>query len=199
MKVDPNPRYDAMVDILRRHRKTLRPWQGVVFRAAMLPYARAEKLIDGKGAYRHGSRWCAPRAFRCVNLSTSTKTSLQESQASALYYGLKEADLQPRVLVGVRLKLHRLLHLVAGTTLAEELVLTDILAEDWRGVNNGGHESLGQALGRVIHDLGEEGIMAPSAQVKGGANIVVFSEALRPRSRMEVVGREELDHWLKKH
>jgi RES domain-containing protein len=198
MKLAPNPRHDAMADILRRHRKFLRPWQGDGFRSATLEYARSDKLIDGKGAYRHGSRWSAPRAFRCVNLSTAVNTAWQESHALAAYYGLKEAVLQPRVLAGVHLKLRRVLNLIGNAGLAHEVGLAEVLAEDWHIVNEGGSESLGQALGRAAHHLGAEAIIVPSAQVKGGSNIVVFPESIRPRSHMQVIGQRELDKWLKK-
>jgi len=198
MKLASNPRYDALVEILRRHRKFLQPWHGEAFRSAALPYACADKLIDGKGAYQHGSRWSAPRAFRCVNLSTAVDTAWQESHALAAYYGLKEAVLQPRVLVGVHLKLQRVLDLVGNVSLARETGLAEVLAEDWHRVNDGGSESLGQAFGRAAHHLGAEAIMAPSARVKDGRNIVVFPESLRARSQMKVIGENELDRWLKK-
>jgi len=97
MKLTPNPRYNALVDILHRHRKHLRPWQGDGFRSATLQYARSEKLIDGKGAYRHGSRWSAPRAFRCVNLSTMVNTAWQESHWwMAQHLSLRQFDAQSR-------------------------------------------------------------------------------------------------------
>jgi len=154
--------------------------------------------MDGLGAYRHGSRWSAPGAFRCVNLSTAADTAWQESHALAAYYGFKEAVLQPRVLAGVQLKLQRVLNLLDQAALAVELGLPEILAEDWHQANDGGGESLGQALGRAGHHLGIEALLVPSAQVKGGGNIVVFPECLRSLSRMQVIGDEELDKWLKK-
>ena len=198
MKLTPHPYYRTVADILRRHPKAARPWQGTVFRAAMLEFARTEKLIDGKGAYQHGSRWSAPRAFRCVNLSTSEKAAWQESHSLAAFYGWGEAVMSPRVLVGVGLKLHKVFNLVENSSLAQELALADMLAEAWRQINDDGCESLGQALGRAAHALDAEAIVVPSAQVKGGVNIVVFPEALLARSSMEINGSQELDRWLKK-
>lgn len=183
---------------MRQKRKLLRPWSGIVFRATTLEFARSEKLIDGKGAYRHGSRWCAPRAFRCVNFSTAEKTALDESHANSIYYGFDKAVLHPRVVVNVSLTLRKVLNLLTNPTLARELALADMLKEDWHGINDGGSESLGQALGRAAHDLGAEAIVVPSARVKEAVNIVIFPEILIARSRMEVIGPEELDRWLKK-
>ena len=198
MKVAPNPRYEAMVDIIRQQKDSLRPWAEVAFRAATPQYAHSKKLIDGNGAYLHGSRWCAPCAFPCVSLSTTKDISILESYATAMHYGWKNADLQPRVLVSVRLKLDKVFDLVANTSLADKLDLAEIMAEDWHWVNNGGDESLGQALGRAAHDLSVEGFVVPSAQIEDGVNVVVFPEAWRPRSRMEVIGQAKLDRWLKK-
>ena len=198
MKLAPHPRYRAIADVLRKHRNAALPWTGMAFRAAMLPFARADKLVDGKGAYLHGSHWCAPRAFRCVNLSTTAKTALQESHSLAAYYGWDEAVMNPRVIVGVNLKLHHVLDLVAYSTLAQQLALADMLAEAWRELNTAGDESFGQALGRAAHALDAEAIVVPSAQVKGGVNIVVFPEALQERSKIHVVGEDELNRWLKK-
>jgi RES domain-containing protein len=194
----PNPRYEAFAAILRKHRPSLRPWRGDGFRSVSLRYARSDKLIDGQGAYQHGSRWSAPGAFRCVNLSTAADTAWRESHALASYYGLKESILQPRVLAGVQLKLLRVLNLLENAALARALASPEILAEDWRQMNDNGRESLGQALGRAAHHLGTEALLVPSAQVKGGGNIVVFPESLRALSRMQVIGDEELDQWLKK-
>ena len=198
MKLAPNPRFPALADILRRQRKFFRPCQGDGFRSTTLQYARSDKLIDGKGAYQHGSRWCAPRAFWCVNLSTAVNTAWQESHANAARYGFKDAILQPRVLAGVHLKLQRVLNLIENAELAQALGLAEALAEDWRTVNDGGSESLGQAMGRASQQLGAEAMMVPSAQVNGGTNIVVFPESLRAQSLIQVIGKEELDKWLKK-
>ncbi len=121
-----------------------------------------------------------------------------ESCATGLHYGWKTPDLQPRVVVSVRLKLNKILDFVVHTALADELDLADVLEENWRLVNNGGDESLGQALGRAAHDLGIEGFIVPSAKIDDGVNIAVLPEALGPHSHMEVVGEKELDRWIKK-
>ncbi len=39
-----------------------------------------------------------------------------------------------------------------------------MLAEDWRKVNDGGHESQGQAFGRAAHDVGDEGLLTHTAR-----------------------------------
>ena len=77
------------------------------------------------------------------------------------------------------------------------LVLEELLAEDWRKVNDAGHEAQSQALGRAAHDFGAEGVLAPSARVPGGINIVCFPDSLVSQSQMKILGEEELKRWLK--
>ena len=76
--------------------------------------------------------------------------------------------------------------------------LEELLAEDWRKVNDTSHEAQSQALGRAAHDAGAEGVLAPSARVPGGINIVYFPDSLADRSLVEIFGEQELLRWLKK-
>lgn len=76
--------------------------------------------------------------------------------------------------------------------------LTELLAEDWRKVNDSGHESPSQALGRAAHDLGAEGLLAPSVRVPGGVNLVYFQESVLGKGKVEILGAVELERWLKK-
>lgn len=76
--------------------------------------------------------------------------------------------------------------------------LVELLAEDWRKVNDAGHESQSQAFGRAAHDVGAQGILAPSARVPDGINLVYFPESVLGAGSGEILGREELERWLKK-
>ena len=73
----------------------------------------------------------------------------------------------------------------------------ELLEEDWRKVNDRGYESDSQALGRAVYDSGGEGILIPSARVPGGINLVYFPKSLSKFSKVQILGREELDQWLK--
>jgi len=73
-----------------------------------------------------------------------------------------------------------------------------MLAEDWRKVNDSGHESESQALGRAAHDIGAEAILAPSARVAHGVNLIYFPESLLGLGKVEVLGEQDLESWLKK-
>ncbi|MCX6902875.1 MAG: RES family NAD+ phosphorylase [Verrucomicrobia bacterium] len=176
MKIKPNPRYEAFLAQLKTLKRPFFGWEGTAFRATPLPHAIAVRLLDGKGSLKTGGRWSAAGTFPAVNLSTSQETAVKESSASFTSYNLAPSDVRPKVLVGVRLR----------------------LAEGWRKVNDTGHEAQSQALGHAGHDILEEGVLAPSARVPGGINIVCFHESLASPSQMEILGEEELRRWLKK-
>jgi hypothetical protein len=65
-------------------------------------------------------------------------------------------------------------------------------------VNDAGHESQSQAFGRAAHDVGAEALMAPSARVRGGVNLVYFPESAASPNAIKILGEDELSRWLKK-
>ncbi|MBI5383312.1 MAG: RES family NAD+ phosphorylase [Verrucomicrobia bacterium] len=200
MKVKSNPRHAAFLAQLKTLKRPFFGWEGIAFRATPLPHANAVKLLDGKGSLKTGGRWSAAGTFPAVNLSTSQETAVKESSASFTYYNFVPSDVRPKVLVGIRLRLSTVLDLVdpRGLRMLPWVVLEELLAEDWRKVNDAGHEAQSQALGRAAHDLGAEGVLAPSARVPGGINIVCFPNSLASQSQMEILGAEEVRRWLKK-
>jgi RES domain-containing protein len=165
-----------------------------------LEFARLVKLLDGKGSFRFGGRWSAAGSFLAVNLSTTENAAFNEGSAGFAYYKLPLVEIKPKVIVGVRLKLGKVIDLTnpKGVNKQPWLRLDELLAEDWRKVNEGGHESQGQAFGRAAHDVGAEGLLAPSARVADGVNLVYFPESLLGRSKVEILGPEALERWLKK-
>lgn len=200
MKVRANPCYDVFLANLRSLRPSFVKWKGIAFRATPLPHAHAVTLLDGRGSLQAGGRWSVAGTFRAVNLSTSQETAVKESSASFTYYNFAPSDVRPKVLVGVRLRLTRVLDLVdpRGPRTLPWIGLEELLAEDWRKVNDAGHEALSQALGRAAYACGAEGLLAPSARVAGGINVVYFPDSLAASSAAEILGEDELHRWLKK-
>lgn len=200
MKLISNPRYDIFFQELKQTKRYFSKWRGIAFRAAPLEFVRIVRLLDGKGSFRFGGRWSAAGTFPAVNLSTTEDAALNEGGASFAYYRLPLAEIKPRVIVGVRLKLGRVIDLTNPIGIDKQpwLHLDELLAEDWRKINDGGHESQGQAFGRAAHDVGTEGLLTPSARVADGVNLVYFPESVLNRSRVEILGQEELERWLKK-
>ena len=186
----PNPRYDAFLVQLKCITRPFSKWKGLLFRASCLPYAQTARLLDGKGSLAHGGRWSAPGTFRAVNLSTAQETAIAESGATFTYYNFAPSDVRPKVLVAVRASFSRVLDLVAPKGLRTKawLELDKLLAEDWHKVNDAQHESLSQAFGRAAHAMGAEGLLAPSARVPGGMNLVYFPQCLARGSTVEILG-----------
>ena len=200
MKLIPNPQYEIFVAELKKTKRCFSKWHDVAFRAAPLEFARIVKLLDGKGSFKFGGRWSAAGTFLAVNLSTTQDAALSESNANFTYYKLPLTAVKPRAVVGVQLKLGKVIDLTnpQGVRKQPWLRLEELLAEDWRKVNDAGHESHSQAFGRAAHDVGAEGLLAPSAQVRSGVNLVYFPESVLGPGKVEILGREELERWLKK-
>ncbi len=200
MKVKSNPRYDALVAELKKFRRLYSKWEGVAFRAAPLEFARLTKLLDGKGNLKIGGRWLAAGTFRAVNLSVTQETAIKESNANFTYYNFALSDVKPKVIVGVQLRLARVIDLTSPTGIRAQpwLPLAELLAEDWRKVNDAGHESQSQTFGRAAHDAGAEALLVPSARVRGGVNLVYFPESVSSREVVKILGEDELLRWLKK-
>lgn len=200
MKVRANPRYEAFLARLQGIKRPFAGWEGVAFRATPLPHANAVQLLDGKGSLKAGGRWSAAGTFPIVNLSTSQETAVKESAASFTYYNFAPSDVRPKVLVGVRLRLTKVLDLVdpRGLRTLSWVGLEELLAEDWRKVNDAGHAALSQTWGRAAHASGAEGLLAPSSRVAGGINVVYFPDSLVGSSHVQILGEAELTRWLKK-
>jgi RES domain-containing protein len=199
VRVAPNPRYSTFLAELQKVRRPFSKWVGLLFRATSLPYAQATKLLNGMGSLNYGGRWSAAGTFPAVNTSTSADTAYAESGASFTYYNFAPSDVRPKLIVVVKVRLHRVLDLVAPKGLRTKawLELDKLLAEDWHKVNNAMHESQTQAFGRAAHDIGAEALLVPSARVPGGMNLVYFPESLMTKSKVEILGEDDL-RWVKK-
>ena len=200
MKVRPNPRYEVFLAELKQKKRIFSPWQGIAFRASALEFARAVRLLDGLGSFRTGGRWSAAGSFRAVNMSLTQETALRESGANFTYYNLAARDVRPKLLVGIRLSLEKVIDLTKsrGVGKTKWLALDQLLAENWRKINDGGHEAQSQAFGRAAHDIGAQAIIAPSAQENRGINLVYFPDSLPKQNAIEILGEEDLKRWLKK-
>lgn len=200
MKLIPNPQYEIFVAELKKTKRRFSKWNGIVFRVAPLEFARVVRLLDGKGSFKFGGRWSAAGTFPSVNLSTTQDAALSESNAGFSYYRLPMTHMQPQAVVGVRLKLGKIVDLTKPHGIRKQLWLhlEELLAEDWRKINDAGHESQSQTFGRAAHDIGAEGILAPSARVPDAVNLVYFPESIFGAGKVEILGREELERWLKK-
>jgi len=70
--------------------------------------------------------------------------------------------------------------------------LTELLDEDWEGIQAGGGESWTQAIGRGSRKAGFEAILVHSARNRGGRNIVIFPDHLGAGSTLKLLAPGDL-------
>jgi RES domain-containing protein len=144
-------------------------------------------MFSGRGSWQFGGRWNAPGTFRAVYASTRPEVATAESLAYYRYYGFRDEDAMPRTMQAIDITLHKVFDLT-NPAIQRKLRIPwkQMPAEDWRKLQDAGKESLSQALGRAIFDAGMEGLIAPSAQIPSGINIVFFPEHQDPRSVVRI-------------
>jgi RES domain-containing protein len=83
----------------------------------------------------------------------------------------------PRVTVALEFKLRKVLNLTNSKVRRQlKLDLREIMAEDWRKLQDARKESQSQCLGRAVAAAGFEGLLVPSAAVPKGINLVYFTD-----------------------
>jgi RES domain-containing protein len=119
---------------------------------------------------------------------------MNEAYQNILHHGFPASSIRPRVFAGARVRLRAVLDLTdASIRRRLGFTLAELLDEDWQGIQDEGDESWTQAIGRGVYVAGFEGLLAPSARDRpNGENIVVFPDNLRPGSRIEILGEDEL-------
>ncbi len=120
-----------------------------------------------------------------------TQPRWRKARPNDRYYGVVTKS--PRLLVAVEARLTRVLDLThPGIRRALDLTLAELAAEDWRKLLAAGRESLTQVLGRAVADAGGSGLLARSAAVKRGVNVVVFP-GVCAADHLEVVEGRKLE------
>jgi RES domain-containing protein len=166
--------------------------EGAGFRSVGVRYATEEDLLSGHGASYYGGRWNPP-GLRAVYVSLSPVTAVKEAYQQFLHHGIAAAHIRPRVLVGVTMRLQRLLDLSdAQVRRRLGFRLQDLLEEDWNALQRQGGESWTQRTGRCAFETGFEGLLAPSVQDRQGTNVVVFPERLLHGSELLVMAAGDL-------
>ena len=139
--------------------------------------------LSGEGARIHGGRWNPPDSFPTLYTALTRETMLDELDRAARRQGLRVADLLPRVEVRYRVRLQRLLDLRDADALASVgLKEADLAADNWTAC---------QVVGEAAHQVGVEGILAPSATSDGDV-LVVFLDQIALGSTLEVRSTQPL-------
>lgn len=196
MMLRENPLYPEFAAHAERAVADCREWQGVTFRSVEMGFAKENSLLAGEGSFRAGGRWNAPGMLAAIYSSLRPGTAADEAFRLASRFGLASTEISPRVIVGIEWRLNRVLDLTR-TDAPEWVKLPDWLAEDFRAINRQGWETLAQAVGRAAFAAGIEALLAPSAVVAGGTNLVVFKAVPAAAVSGRVLGTGELERYLK--
>lgn len=185
-EVPLHPRSSELAEGLRRLASRANAWRGLFYRTSSPRWASSGDLVSGEGSRRFGGRWNPP-GIRTVYGSSSPELSLSEALAATRTLGIPDERVLPRVTVAGHARLASVLRLDARVRRSLHLSRGELLEPDWRA---GASELPSQALGRLAHALGFEGLLVPSAAGPGD-NLVVFPDNLRARSRLEARGLVE--------
>ena len=161
-----------------------------------LNYPDPKSILLGEGSFLYGGRWNAIGSFRAVYGSTEDTVAVAESRANAEYAGMPYPFRTPRLLVTIRISLRRVLDLSLEQARKDLNVSLEILNQDWRKIQDQGQESFTQTLGRAVFQNGGEGLLVPSARVRGGINVVYFPENRQRGSVARVYESEKLDRLV---
>jgi RES domain-containing protein len=171
--------FRGSVDIERRLTRLLSdsllaPFEDTVFRLMRLRYARPEDAMSGAGAARNGGRWNPPGVATFYG-SNSPDVAYREVSATARHYGADLTAELPRVEAAFDLRMSRALDMTSRKVLRRlQVTASGLKAVDWRTENDHGREALTQAIGRLCSELGVQGIIARSAEVRRGLNVIAF-------------------------
>jgi RES domain-containing protein len=141
---------------------------------------------SGTGAKIHGGRWNPPNSFATIYLALEEATLFAEFERAARRQGLAPDDFLPRDLHRLAVKLTAVLDLRESAA-REAIRLTE---HELRGDNR----EPCRAIGRAAHDLGLEGVLAPSA-TGSGTVLAVFPDDLAPGSVLTILSSEA---WARK-
>jgi RES domain-containing protein len=185
-----HPRFSELRDAFQNHPEWFTPWSGTLFRFQTVDYPLAGDILNGRGAAGRGGRWNPP-GYCTIYGSITDTIALEECKANDRYYGIETKA--PRLVVAIEAQLTRVLDLTnPGIRRALDLTLKELAAEDWRKLLAAGRESLSQVLGRAVADAGGSGLLARSAAVRRGVNVVIFPDVC-PADRLSVVEAGKLD------
>lgn len=162
------------------------------YRSVTPKYATGTDLLTGEGSRTHGGRWNPP-GVAAIYASLTPETAMQEMLAHFRYYDIPLHAAMPRVFVAIRFRLTSVLDLTKGEH-RQRLRISErrMLECDWRKELERGAVSLTQMVGQAARESGFEAVLAPSAEDKGGRNIVVFPAKLRTSSELAVLDPEKV-------
>ena len=173
MSFKRHPDYPAIFAALKSLLAHAQPLEGVWYRCVDAEFA--DEIVSGAGARLHGGRWNAIGSFPTVYLSNSPEIALQEYLARARRMKWPDHKALPMVMAGVSVKAARVLPLAAPAVAAVVDVFLNAEKTHWRAIQSR-REAASQAVGRAVREADCHGLIAPSQQVPGGLNAVLFPD-----------------------
>lgn len=110
-----------------------------------------------------------------VYASTTLKTLAAEAYYKSQLAGWTPAQFQPQLAIHMRWELQAVLDLTnAATRKALKVTLKEMVSCDWETEQANGDEPITQAIARAAFENLAEGLVVPSARLKGGVNLVYY-------------------------
>lgn len=168
-------------------------FEGICFRNVSQRFANRRDFLSTARSLRTGGRFNLKGAFRVLYLSCDLHTCWEETTRAAHASVFDVAKLLPRTIVGVKVRLSRVLDLTDHKVRRRIGISKSILTEtDWARIQNlNKEEAITQSIGRFAKDAGFEAILVPSA-VWQGRNLDIFPDNLLPFSEVAVVNLHHL-------
>jgi len=169
--------------VLKNNPDLFTKWEGDVLRMATPRWLSAPYRLTGAGAVLAGGR-CSVRGLTpAIYASTDPFTLTAELHHKGMRYGWSSSDFKTSLKIGMHLELQAMLDLTANHTLSVlKVKKQEILLCDWETEQNAGREPLTQAIARAAFENFAEGLIVPSARLKGGVNVVCYPSNRRDGS-----------------
>ena len=125
--------------------------------------------------------------------STNPATLSAEVQYKGLRFGWTPADFNAQLVVGMHWELQGVVDLTAPSTLkALRVTIREIVSVDWDAEQTAGREPVTQAIARAAFENLAEGLIVPSARLKGGVNIVYYPTHRRDGTVIQTLNQAAL-------
>jgi RES domain-containing protein len=169
-------------------------YDGFTYRMVAQRYATRHDIISIVGSIRAGGRYNFKGAFGILYTATNVHTCTEEAvQATRA----KEADViasLPRTLIGIRVRLSRVLDLTNPSIRKRLGIKKKILTHsDWEHEQEVlKREAITHIIARLAREVGFEALLVPSAVWMHGTNLNIFPDRLQPGSILQAENTNEL-------
>lgn len=168
-------------------------FEGIGYRSVSQRFATKHDIASVRGSIIAGGRYNLKGTFGVLYLSTDIHTCIEEVTRATQRREFEVAEGLPRTVIGIELKLARVLDLTDPKILRRIGIGQRVLKNvDWLHIQNSrGEEAITQTIARYARDAGFEGLLVPSA-VCGGKNIDIFIDRLDSSSLLLPINDDKL-------